>query len=92
MKQETGEQLVVSIKCMKFESKDKCSESATFIETDKIPPDELVSRVKKELKASRPVHGRADRSLKYVDVRTVLEKLHDAGAQNVAMGTEEEKK
>ena len=91
-KQDTGEQLVVSIKCEKFESKGHCAESATYIETDKIAPDELVSRVRKELKKSRPVHVRADRSLKYVSVRTVLEKLHEAGAQNVAMGTEEEKK
>lgn len=90
-KQDTGEQLVISIKCMKFEDKDHCAESATYIETDKIPDDELVSRVKKELKASRPVHVRADRSLKYGDVRKALEKIHDAGAQNVAMGTEEQK-
>jgi biopolymer transport protein ExbD len=88
-KQDTGEQLVVSVKCEKFEDKDHCNSSAAFIETDKIPDDELVSRVRKELKASRPVHVRADRTLKYGDVRKVLEKIHDAGAQNVAMGTEE---
>jgi biopolymer transport protein ExbD len=88
-KQDTGEQLVVSIKCEKFEDKGHCASAAAFIETDKIPDEELVSRVRKELKSSRPVHVRADRTLKYGAVRKVLEKIHDAGAQNVAMGTEE---
>jgi biopolymer transport protein TolR len=87
-KQDTGEQLVVSIRCEKFESKDKCDTSAAYIETDKIGDDELVARVRKELKGSRPVHVRADKSLKYGDVRKVLEKIHDAGAQNVGMGTD----
>ncbi len=79
-KQDTGEQLVVSIRA-----------DGTWIETDKIPDEQLVERVKKELKTARPVHVRADKSLKYGDVRKVLEKIHDAGAQNVAMGTEEQK-
>ena len=80
-KQDTGEQLVVSVR----------ADGVVFIETDKIPDDQLVDRVKKELKKSRPVHVRADKSLHYEVVRKVLEKLHDAGAQNVAMGTEEQK-
>ena len=79
-KQDTGEQLVVSIRS-----------DGTFIETDKIPDEQLVERVKKELKSSRPVHVRADKSLNYGDVRKVLERLHEAGAQNIAMGTEEQK-
>jgi biopolymer transport protein TolR len=90
-KQDTGEQLVVSVKCEKFESKEKCEKSAAYIETDKIDFDQLVARVRKELKGSRPVHVRADRSLKYGDVRQVLEKIHDAGAQNIGMGTDAEK-
>jgi biopolymer transport protein ExbD len=79
-KQDTGEQLVVTIRA-----------DGTFIETDKIPDEALVDRIKKELKTSRPVHVRADKSLKYGDVRKVLAKIHEAGAQNVAMGTEEQK-
>ena len=77
--QDTGEQLIVSVR----------GDGATFIETDKIPDEGIVERVKKELKTSRPVHVRADKSLHYEVVRKVLEKIHDAGAQNVAMGTEE---
>ena len=80
-KQDTGEQLVVTIR----------GDGAVFIETDRIQDENLVDRVKAELKKQRPVHVRADKSLNYGAVRKVLEKLHDAGAQNVAMGTEEQK-
>ena len=80
-KQDTGEQLVVTIR----------GDGAVFIETDKIPADQLVERVKHELKKSRPVHVRGDKSVQYKVVREVLEKIHDAGAQNVGMGTEEQK-
>jgi biopolymer transport protein TolR len=80
-KQDTGEQLVVTIR----------GDGAVFIETDKIQSDQLVERVKHELKKSRPVHVRADKAVQYKVVREVLEKIHDAGAQNVGMGTEEQK-
>src|SRR5213592_2679888 len=40
-KQDTGEQLVVTIR-----------QDGTFIETDKIPEEALVERIKKELKSS----------------------------------------
>ncbi len=79
-KQDTGEQLVVGIRG-----------DGTYIETEKIPDEQLVDRVRKELKSARPVHVRADKSLTYGEVRKVLEKIHEAGAQNVAMGTEEQK-
>src|SRR6185312_7502458 len=64
------------------------ADGAVFIETDKIPDENLVDRVKQELKKSRPVHVRADKSVEYGVVRKVLEKIHEAGAQNVGMGTE----
>jgi biopolymer transport protein TolR len=80
-KQDTGEQLVVTIR----------GDGAVFIETDKIADDQLVERVKHELKKSRPVHVRGDKAVRYEVVRKVLEKIHDAGAQNVGMGTEEMK-
>jgi biopolymer transport protein ExbD len=80
-KQDTGEQLVVSIR-----------DDGTYIETDKLDEAALTARLQKELKTiSRPVHVRADKSLKYGDVRKVLEQIHAAGAQQVAMGTEEQK-
>jgi hypothetical protein len=75
-RQDTGGQLVVNIR----------GDGAVFIETDKIPDDALVDRVKQELKKSRPVHLRADaKSVTYRTVRKVLEKLHEAGAENVGM-------
>ncbi len=80
-KQDTGEQLVVTIR----------GDGAIFIETDRVPEDQLTERVKKELKKARPVHVRADRKCQYKVVREALEKIHDAGAQNVGMGTEEQK-
>ena len=80
-KQDTGEQLVITIR----------SDGAIFIETDRVQEDQLVDRVKKELKKSRPVHVRADKKCQYKMVREALEKIHDAGAQNVGMGTEEQK-
>jgi biopolymer transport protein ExbD/biopolymer transport protein TolR len=80
-KQDTGEQLVVTIR----------GDGAVFIETEKIADEQLVDRVKQELKKSRPVHVRGDKSVEYGVVRKVLEKIHEAGAQNVGMGTEEQK-
>ena len=80
-KQDTGEQLVVSVRA-----------DGTYIETDKLEGDKLMARLKTELKSStRPVHIRADRSLKYGDVRKVLEEVHEAGATAVGLGTEEHK-
>jgi biopolymer transport protein TolR len=79
-KQDTGEQLVVGIRG-----------DGTYIETEKIADEQLVERIRKELKNARPVHVRADKSLEYGEVRKVLEKIHEAGAQNIAMGTEEAK-
>lgn len=80
-KQDTGEQLVVTVR----------ADGKVFIETDAVPDDQLVDRVKHELKKSRPVHVRADKKCQYKMVREVLEKIHEAGAQNVGMGTEEQK-
>jgi len=78
-KQDTGEQLVVSVR-----------KDGVYIETEKLEGESLMTRLRQELKtASRPVHIRADKSLKYGDVRKVLEQLHDAGALQVALGTDE---
>src|SRR6202000_3347037 len=75
-RQDTGEQLVVSIR----------GDGAVFIETDKIADDQLVDRVKQELKKARPVHVRGDKTVNYGGVRKVLEKIHEAGRRNAALG------
>ena len=77
--QDTGEQLVVSVRG-----------DGTYIETEKLEGEALMARLRKELtSSSRPVHIRADRSLNYGAVRKVLEDVHAAGAQQVALGTAE---
>jgi len=80
-KQDTGEQLVVSVRG-----------DGVYIETERLEGEGLMARLRKELKTqSRPVHIRADRSLRYGDVRKVLEMVHAAGATIVGMGSEEKK-
>ena len=80
-KQDTGEQLVVSVRA-----------DGVYIETDKLEGPQLDARLRQELKVgSRPVHIRADRGLRYGEVRKVLEQVHAAGATAVGMGTEEKK-
>ena len=80
-KQDTGEQLVVSVRA-----------DGVFIETDKLEGEQLAARLRQELKtSSRPVHIRADRNLKYGEVRKLLEQVHEAGAITVGMGTDDQK-
>jgi len=78
-KQDTGEQLVVSVR-----------KDGTYIDADKIDGDSLSARVQQELKnGGRPVFVRADRSLRYGEVRKVIEQIHAGGASTVEMQTEE---
>ena len=77
-KQDTGEQLVIGIRG-----------DGTYIETEKIPDEQLVERVRKELKSARPVHVRADKSLTYGDVRKVMEVARKAGAKGISLGVQE---
>jgi biopolymer transport protein ExbD len=81
-KQDTGEQLIVSIRG-----------DGTYIEADRLEGEQLAARLRQELKTtSRPVHIRADRSLTYGDVRKVLDTVHAAGATSVSLATDEGKK
>ena len=80
-KQDTGEQVVVSVR-----------KDGTYVEADRVEPNALVSRLQLELKnANKPINVRADRALRYGDVRKVLEQVHQAGASTVNMETEEHK-
>jgi biopolymer transport protein TolR len=90
-KTDTGEQLVVSVKCEHVNGDGACDTSATFIETERLEGEQLAAKLKSEMKAGRPVHVRADKTLSYGAVRKVLEQVHEAGAQNVGMATEERK-
>ena len=78
-KQDTGSQLVVSIR-----------DDGTYVEADRLDDAALDVRLRQELRSpARAVHVRADRSLKYGRVRAVLEALHVAGAGVIGMGSEE---
>jgi biopolymer transport protein TolR len=78
--QDTGEQIVVSVRS-----------DGTYVEADKVGLDDLGVRLEKELKTPRPVNVRADYTLKFGEVRKVLEKVHASGAPVVNMETKENK-
>ena len=80
-KQDTGEQVVVSVR-----------KDGTYVEADRVEPGSLLSRLQLELKnGSKPINVRAERTLRYGEVRKVLEQVHAAGAATVNMETEEHK-
>jgi biopolymer transport protein TolR len=81
-RQDTGEQLVVSVRA-----------DGVYIEADRVDLDKLPAQLEKELKnnAARPVNVHADRGLKWIEVRKVLEKVHESGAPTVNMETKENK-
>ena len=80
-KQDSGELLVVSVRG-----------DGTYIETDRLEGDLLDTRLRQELKVtSRPVLVRADKAMRYGDVRKVLERVHGAGAISVSLATDEHK-
>jgi biopolymer transport protein ExbD/biopolymer transport protein TolR len=81
-RQDTGEQLVVSVRA-----------DGVYIEADKVDLEQLSSLLEKELKnnPTRPVNVHADNSLKFGEVRKVLEQVHASGAPTVNMETQEKK-
>src|SRR5215469_12672924 len=80
-KQDTGEQIMLSVR-----------RDGTYIDADRIDAESLTSVLQRELRhGSRPINVRADRSLRYGEVRAVLEKVHAAGAGTVNMETTDRK-
>jgi biopolymer transport protein ExbD/biopolymer transport protein TolR len=81
-RQDTGEQLVVSVRG-----------DGVYIEADKVDIEQLPTLLEKELKnnPTRPVNVHADNSLKFGEVRKVLEQVHASGAATVNMETQEKK-
>ena len=78
-KNDNGEQLVVSVRG-----------DGVYVETEHLEGQALTDRFRTELKrAQRPVHVRADKGLKFGEVRKVLNNLHDIGAANVGLGTDD---
>jgi biopolymer transport protein TolR len=86
-RQDTGDQIVVSV----------TADGHSFVDTEAKEGEELVRALRKELgkKSSeggaRPVHVKADKALTYGEVRKVLERVHEAGALQVALGSDTRK-
>ena len=87
-RQDTGDQIVVSV----------TPDARVYVDADPVEESQLVKVLRKELgkKASeggaRPVHVKADKSLTYGEVRKVLERIHEAGAPQVALGSDDRRK
>ncbi len=80
-KQDTGEQIMLSVR-----------RDGTYLDADRVDSDALTSVLQRELRrGNRPVNVRADRSLRYGEVRKVLEQVHAAGAGTVNMETTDRK-
>lgn len=80
-RQDTGEQIVVSVR------QDGC-----YIEADKVDVDKLQGLIEALLKnGTHPVNVKADKGLKFGEVRKVLEQVHASGAPQVNLETKENK-
>ncbi|MCC7382521.1 MAG: biopolymer transporter ExbD [Deltaproteobacteria bacterium] len=84
---DTGSQVVVSI----------AKDGRIYVDADPVTEDEIGARLRRELDqkakgGERLIHVKGDRRLTYGEVRKVLERIHEAGAAQVALGTEELKK
>ena len=82
-KQDTGEQIVVGV----------TKEGKAWVGTDPADGEALVLLLRKAMggNSSREVHVKADKSLEYGKVRAILEKIHEAGASKVSLGTEDKR-
>ena len=78
-KNDTGEDLMLTVR-----------PDGTYVETTRLAGDALLARIKTEMEHDkhRPVHVKGDKSLKYGDVRKVLDLVQQAGVKQVGMGTE----
>jgi biopolymer transport protein ExbD/biopolymer transport protein TolR len=80
-RQDTGEQIVVSVR-----------QDGVYVEADKVDVDKLGGIIEAQLKnGARPVNVKADKGMKFGEVRKVLEAVHGSGAMQVNMETKENK-
>jgi len=80
-RQDTGEQIVVSVR-----------QDGTYIEADKVDVEKLSGLIEDLLKnGTHPVNVKADKGLKFGEVRKVLEQVHNSGAPQVNLETKENK-
>lgn len=80
-RQDTGEQIVVSVRA-----------DGVYIEADKVDVDKLSGLLEAQLKnGAHPINVKADKALKFGEVRKVLEQVHASGAAQVNLETKENK-
>src|SRR5262245_60811823 len=80
-RQDTGEQIVVSVR-----------QDGVYVEADKVDVEKLSGIIEAQLKnGARPVNVKADKGMKFGEVRKVLEAVHASGAMQVNMETKENK-
>ncbi len=81
-KQDSGEQIVVSI----------AGDGRVYVGEKEANETTMIALMRKALSGkSHEVHVKADKKLEYGKVRAVLERIHEAGAAQVALGTNEKK-
>ena len=80
-KNDDGKQLVVTV-----QSAEKVYVEGELVQGDIVPAIKLAMK-----KHPGEVYVKADRHLEYGVVRQVMEKVHEAGAPSVALGTDEKK-
>ena len=83
-KNDNGEQVIVTV----------APDGTVWVEGDPVTNENFAEHMKLAMKkhTSGEVHVKGDRHLEYGVVRKVLERIHEAGAPSVALGTEEHKK
>ena len=83
-KQDTGDQIVVSL----------TNNGGVYYDTKRVDNDRLKSNIEEELRRnpSKEIFFKGDKRVKYGQAREVLELIHNAGAIQVQLGTDEVKK
>ena len=83
---DTGEELIISV------TKDGARSTVWYDRDAMKSLDEFKKRLEDELhRKQKPMYFKADADLKYGDVYPVLMAMHDSGAQQIMMGTQEMK-
>jgi biopolymer transport protein ExbD len=70
------------------------SEAKTYVESDEVTNDTLITRLTEELAKTpgKRILLKGDGKLTYGDVRKVMDKIRQAGFKGVGLGVEEKKK
>ncbi len=97
-KNDSGEQVVVSVTCEGGKmgiNRWECAGSRVFVAAERATDETLGDLVQKEMRrgsGNREIHLKADKKLNYSVVRDVMERIHNTGVTTVALGSEEVKK